>query len=104
MGLKGFLESAKFRHLFFFPPGLFPLPRSMTVKIISLSNWRKGGERGGLFRMGQVTVEKNNFGAAKRILTNALGFFFFQAYSLNMWSICHDVWVVCVRNDHMGVS
>lgn len=61
----------------------------MTVKIISLSNWRKGGERGGLLRMGQVTVHKNNFGAAKRILTNTVGLLF-QAYSLNMWSICHE--------------
>ena len=74
MGLKGFLESAKFRHLFF--PGLFPLPHSMTVKIISLSCERKGGEKGGWLRTVQVTVHKNNFGPAKTVRTNAFGLFF----------------------------
>lgn len=56
MGLKGFLESARFRHLFV--PGLFQLPRSVTVEATSLSSRRKGGERGKWVKMGQVTGHK----------------------------------------------
>lgn len=56
MGLKGFPESSKFRHLFV--PGLSQLPRSMTVKTISLSLRRKGGEWSKWFKIGQVTVHK----------------------------------------------
>lgn len=56
MGLKGFLESARFRHLFV--PSLFQLPRSVTIKDTLLSLQRKGGERGKWVEMGQVTVHK----------------------------------------------
>lgn len=50
MGLKGFLESARFRHLFV--PGLFQLLRSVTVEATSLSLQRKRGERGKWVKMG----------------------------------------------------
>lgn len=73
MGLKGFPESAKFRHLFV--PGLFQLPRSVTVKAISLSLRRKGGERGKWFKTGQVTVRKKKIilgGGQQHCLYNLL--------------------------------
>lgn len=56
MGLKGFPESWKFRHLFV--PGLFQLLRSLTGKTASLSLRRKGGEKSKWFKIGQVTVHK----------------------------------------------
>lgn len=71
MGLKGFPESAKFRHLFV--PGLFQLPRSVTVKAISLSLRRKGGERGKWFKTGQVTVHKKIIlGGSNTVCTTCL--------------------------------
>lgn len=94
MGLKGFPESAKFRHLFV--RGLFQLPRSVTVKAISLSLRRKGGE------MGQVTVHKKIIWGAATLFVQAA----FRVYP-DLWiggQFVMKVWVLCVRNDHMGVS
>lgn len=75
MGLKGFPESSKFRHLFV--PGLFQLRRSMTLKTISLSVWKKGGERSKWLRIGQVTAHKTSFwwGAATQLGQPAFGGF-----------------------------
>lgn len=66
MALKGFPESAKFRHLFV--PDLFQLRRSVTVKTISLSFAEKrGGERAKWFKMGAgYSAQKNYFGGLQR--------------------------------------
>ena len=65
MGLKGFPESAKFRHLFFFP-GLFSASSLCECKDYIAG--RKKGERGWWFRTGQVTGHKDHLGPARQLV------------------------------------
>lgn len=103
MGLKGFPESSKFRHLFV--PGLFQLPHSTSVNTASLSLRRKRGERSKWFKKGQVTVHRKIIlvGGCNIVCTSCL--WGLSRHTLGIrGQFVMKVWVLCVPNDHMGVS
>lgn len=81
MGLKRFQESSEFRHLFV--PGLFQLPRSMTVKTISL----RGASA---LVQGRLQYIKNHFSGGLQHCLYNLPSGLIQTYSLDSWSICHE--------------